>query len=250
MFHLGAVMLNDKTVLVTNVMHFVGRATVRAALDHGAKVYCHDETFSETKAREDFASEFQGTTPVDAVDPEGAVQGCVDLAGGLDALVSNDFFPAERAPIEEVDPERLKAAFEALTVVPTRFATAAVPHLKQAPHGRLVFVTSAAPLRGLPNYSMYATVRGAANALAVSLASELARSGVTVNAVAPNFIESPSYFPEELISNPEAMAKIASKVPMRRLGQPNEVAELIALLCSESGGFLTGQVIPVAGGWA
>ena len=243
-------MLTNRVILITNVMHFVGRASVQSALEHGAQVFCHDESFSNAEQASGFEADFAGAKTVAAGEPEAAVAHVIDQAGQLDALVCNDFFPAERAPIEDVDPDRLRAAFEALTVTPTRFATAAAGHLKKAEHGRLVFVTSAAPLRGLPNYSMYATVRGAANALAVSLAAELARSGVTVNAVAPNFIESPSYFPEEITSDPKAMAKIASKVPLRRLGQPSEVAELIALLCSEAGGYLTGQVIPVAGGWA
>ena len=105
-------------------------------------------------------------------------------------------------------------------------------------------------MRGLANYAAYATARGAANALAVSLAQELAPAGVRVNAVAPNFIESPSYFPAELLADPAVRNKILSKVPLGRLGSPLEVGRLIALLASADGAFITGKVLAVDGGWS
>jgi len=242
--------LEGKVALITNVTHFIGKAGALALAKHGAQVFCHDESFADETVRGMWEEDLKGITVLAATEPEATVAACLDQVGKLDALVCNDFFPAERAPIDEADPERLRAAIEALTVAPFRFASAAVPLLKTADNGRLVFVTSAAPLRGLPNYSIYATARGAANSLTISLAVELAKSGVTVNAVAPNYVESPSYFPEELAEDPEVMAKFAKKVPLGRLGQPAEVAEVIAFLCSDGAGFMTGQVLPVAGGWA
>jgi NAD(P)-dependent dehydrogenase (short-subunit alcohol dehydrogenase family) len=94
-------------------------------------------------------------------------------------------------------------------VATRRFALsrAVVPQMKQRRSGKLLFVTSAAPLRGLPNYSMYATARRAANALAVSLARELAPFQIQVNAIDPNFVESPTHFPAKLFADPEALKK-------------------------------------------
>jgi NAD(P)-dependent dehydrogenase (short-subunit alcohol dehydrogenase family) len=103
---------------------------------------------------------------------------------------------------------------------------------------------------GIPNYSIYASARGAANALVRSLARELAPWGISVNAVGPNYIKNPDYFPPELIANEAAMAKMLKNIPLGRLGEPEEVAELIALLACGRCSFLTGQVIPIAGGWA
>ena len=99
-------------------------------------------------------------------------------------------------------------------------------------------------------YAAYAAARGGTNALAVSLARELARHNIRVNAVAPNYIESPSYFPPDLLADEAARAKILRNVPLGRLGTPDEVAALIALLASERGAFITGRVLPVDGGWA
>jgi NAD(P)-dependent dehydrogenase (short-subunit alcohol dehydrogenase family) len=122
--------------------------------------------------------------------------------------------------------------------------------MKPRKSGKLIFVTSAAPVHGLPNYCMYAAGRGGANSLALSIAKELARDNIQVNAVAPNYIESESYFPKSLLAEATAVAKMTSKVPLGRLGKPAEVAEMIAFLASDGANFITGQVIPIAGGWA
>ena len=92
--------------------------------------------------------------------------------------------------------------------------------------------------------------RGGANALAVSLARELAAFNIQVNAVAPNFVESPTYFPPQLLADPQALGKITRNIPLGRLGKPREVGELVAFLASGEADFITGHVMPIAGGWA
>ena len=122
--------------------------------------------------------------------------------------------------------------------------------MKRRRRGKILFITSATPLRGLPNYSIYVTARGAANALAVSLAQELGRDNIQVNAIAPNYVESPTYFPPELVGDPEALAKMIRNIPLKRLGKPEEVAALVAFYASDKSDFITGHVMPFAGGWA
>jgi NAD(P)-dependent dehydrogenase (short-subunit alcohol dehydrogenase family) len=139
---------------------------------------------------------------------------------------------------------------EALVVWPYRLIGAAVPSMKAARSGKIIMVTSAAPIRGLANYLMYATGRGAGNALVKSLSLELGASNIQVTAIAPNYIENPTYFPPELTDNEAVMKKMLSNIPARRLGQPEEVAELIAFFASDKCGFVTGHVMPVSGGWA
>ena len=144
----------------------------------------------------------------------------------------------------------MRRAMEALVVWPYRLVGAAVPSMKMGGGGKIVLVTSAAPIRGMANYSMYATGRGAGNALVKSLSLELAANNIQVNAKAPNYIENPTYFPPELTQNETAMAKIISNIPARRLGRPEEVAELIAFFASDKCGYVTGHVVPISGGWA
>jgi NAD(P)-dependent dehydrogenase (short-subunit alcohol dehydrogenase family) len=140
----------------------------------------------------------------------------------------------------------LRATLEALVVRAFERTSAFVPDMKT----RGSSMTSAAPLRGLANYAMYVTARGAANSLAQTLAVELARHNIQVNAVAPNFIESPTYFPPSLMENPETRARILKNIPLGRLGRQEEAASLVAYLASPEADFLTGHVFPIAGGWA
>lgn len=243
-------MLSGKIALVTNVCHFVGISAAQTLQAHGAKVRCHDPSFGDEDKRADFASQNPDLVPLAAEETSLAVDQCAAEQGRLDIAVINDFYPAIRAPLAEASADEFRRALEALMVIPFETASAAARHMKAQSSGKLIFVTSAAPIHGLPNYCMYAAGRGGANALALSVAKELARDNIQVNAVAPNYVESESYFPVDLLADPKALAKMTSKVPLGRLGQPSEVAEMIAFLASDRADFITAQTIPVAGGWA
>ena len=86
--------------------------------------------------------------------------------------------------------------------------------------------------------------------LSSSLAKELGRDGITVNAVGSNYVENPDYFPPPLLANTEAMAKMTAQIPLGRLGKAGELGAAICFLCSDGAGFITGHVLPHAGGWA
>jgi len=110
--------------------------------------------------------------------------------------------------------------------------------------GRIVSVSSVAALRGNRGQTNYAAAKAGLHGATRSLALELAPRGVTVNAVAPGIIASPmsaQAFPE---------AAINALVPMKRAGQPEEVAALVAFLASEEAGYISGQVISIDGGMA
>lgn len=239
----------DPLALVTNVRHFVGLAVAVELAGRGVGVLCHDRSFDDAGERERFALEHGGLRAIAAQQP-GAIEAEVSAFGPLGVLVNNDAFPAIRAPLEEAELADLRAGLEALLVAPFALAQAFVAGFKQRRCGKIIFITSAAPLRGLPNYAMYAAARGGTNALAVSLARELAPHAVQVNAVAPNFVESPTYFPPDLLADPAKRAKITANIPLGRLAKPSEVGKLVAYLASGDADFVTGQVLPFAGGWA
>lgn len=237
--------------IVTNAREFAGPAAVTALAAAGARVYCHDRSFASEVSRVAFASEHdQGFVVVlSETEPEDVVAAVVKTEGRLDALVSNDVHPARRAPVSEVRAPDFRDALEDMMVFPMRLAAAAAPVMTKRKAGRMLFVTSAVAETGLPNYAMYAAARGGANALAVSLAAELGPAGVSVNALAPNFVENPTYFPPELLKDKKLRDKIAREVPLRRTGTSGETGALIAFLAGPDCGFLTGQVIPLTGGW-
>ncbi|MEZ5933626.1 MAG: SDR family oxidoreductase [Alphaproteobacteria bacterium] len=231
-------MLEGRIVVITHARHFVGPSTARVLTGYGARVICHD------------GNPDPGIVTAEASEPEALIDEVIAGHGRIDALICNDAHPALRAPVDEADPREMRAALEALVEWPYRLIGRAVPAMKTAGSGRIVMVTSAAPLRGLANYSIYATARGAGNALVKSLSLELAPFNIQINAIAPNYIENPTYFPPELLANDKAMAKMLANIPMKRLGKPDEVAETIAFLASGRCGFITGHVVPIAGGWA
>jgi NAD(P)-dependent dehydrogenase (short-subunit alcohol dehydrogenase family) len=231
-------MLDGRVIVITNARHFVGPSTADVLARYGATVICHD------------GESGPGIIAAESTEPEALVEEVVAAHDRIDTLICNDAYPALRAPVDEAEPGEMGRTLEALVEWPYRLIGCAVPHMKAAKTGRIIMVTSAAPLRGLANYSMYATARGAGNALVKSLSLELAPFNIQVNAIAPNYIENPTYFPPELLANKKAMAKMLSNIPAKRLGKPEEVAETIAFFASDKCGFITGHVLPVAGGWA
>ena len=242
-------MLSGKSALVTNICHFVGIAAAKSLHHHGAQVFCHDKSFVDKKMLDAFLKENPDLTPLNHEETGAAIDAAAEKAGGLDIAVINDFYPAIRASIDRANLDDYRDTLEALMVVPFATAAAAARHMKPKRSGKLIFVTSAAPLQGLPNYCMYVAGRGGANALALTVAKELARDNIQVNAVAPNYVESESYFPKDLIADEKVLAKMVKNVPLGRLGKPEEVSEMIAFLASDKANFITGQVIPIAGGW-
>ncbi len=242
--------MKDRVVLVTNVEHFVGRPVAAELVAQGATVVCHDRSFADAAAAEGFAAANPGLTVIREQTPAEIVAAATGKAGRVDVAVCNDAGAAIRAPVETASAEDMRSALDEMVVFPFQLAGAAVPQMKQRKRGKILFITSATPLRGLPNYSIYVTARGAANALAVSLAQELGRDNIQVNAIAPNYVESPTYFPPELVDDPEALAKMTRNIPLKRLGKPEEVAALVAFYASDRSDFITGHVMPFAGGWA
>ncbi|NMM46639.1 SDR family oxidoreductase [Rhodospirillaceae bacterium KN72] len=242
--------LTDKIVLVTHVTEFVGAAAVESCLEEGATVLAQDPSFADMAARHTFEQAYRGAIGLHDEDPDRLIGSIVSAQGRLDGLVANDGFPAIRAKVEDADPQDMRDGLEAMVVQPFRLIGAAVRQMKKQGGGRVVVASSAVPFRGLSNYGMYVTGRGAQNAMVLSLARELAGQAISVNAVAPNFVENPSYFSEALLSDDAARNKILSQIPMGRFGKGREVSDLIAFLLSDKAGFITGTVVPVAGGWA
>jgi NAD(P)-dependent dehydrogenase (short-subunit alcohol dehydrogenase family) len=220
-----------KTAIVTHADLFLGPPTVEALRVAGFKVL--------TLTARESGMETAIATAQKAID-----------GGGIEVCVLNSAFPAERMPVGEIDESRMRAAYEALVFEPLMLARTVAPQMKARKSGKIIFCTSASPLRGLSNYSVYASARGAMNAAVKSLALELGPHNVQVNAVAPNFMESETYFPKKLMDDPVASKKILGNIPMGRLGRPDEAGALIAYLASPQSDFVTGQVISLAGGWA
>lgn len=238
-----------RRVLLTNATQYTGPGVLEVLLAQGYQVLCHDPAFADSDTRRAFEARSPGARALAARTPE-ALFAEVEALGGVEGLVFNDAHPNAPQPIEDIDPDTLRASVEALLVFPFRLSQLFLPGLKARRRGSLVLVTSARVLQPEPGFAVATSVRAAATAFAQALAREAAPFEVQVNVVAPNYLYSEMYYPRaRFVDDPEGRAAIAAKVPFGRLGQPGEVGELVAFLVSGRSPFTTGQVVYFTGGW-
>ena len=168
--------------------------------------------------------------------------------GGLDAMVSNAGF-ADWRRFDALDDAGLAGSFEAMTGAFHRLARAALPHLKAASRGRVVAVSSFVAHRfNLGDvFVASAAAKAGLEALARALAVELAPNGVTVNCVVPGYIRKDAEIDGSLPNMDRRRGGLA-RVPLGRVGLPEEVAALIAFLLSAEADYITGQAIHIDGG--
>jgi 3-oxoacyl-[acyl-carrier protein] reductase len=175
-----------------------------------------------------------------------AVAAAVAEAGPVDILVNSAGIIGPNLPLWEVSTEDWTRTF-AVNVTGTFHACrAVVPGMVERGWGRIVNLASIAGKDGNPALSAYSASKAAVMALTKSLGKELATTGVLVNAIAPAVIDTPM----NAVTTPEVLARLTRLIPMRRIGRPDEVAELIAWLASDKCSFSTGAVYDISGGRA
>ena len=241
--------LEGKTALVTGGAKGIGAATAKRLASEGATVVVAD--FDESAAQEtaqQIGGHFVRCDVTSREDVEAAVEAAVAL-GSLDILVTcagiirdNLLFKMTDEDWDAVIDTHLKGTFYSVR--------AAQKHMVAQQSGKLVLISSTSALgnRGQTNY---ATAKAGLQGMTKTLAIELGPYNVNVNCVAPGFIATAmTQQTAERIGMPfeDFMAAAAETVPLRRVGRPEDVAGLIAYLCSEDASYVSGQVVYVRGG--
>jgi len=181
-------------------------------------------------------------------DPEGPGR-AVAAAGDLDVLVVNLIARWRPGPPTETTDETWLRIFDRLVHPTMRFVRAALPPMIRRGSGKIIVVTSAAPLRTMTGGDAYAAARAAQNAYVRNVGADVAQHGVQVNAIAQAFVESVDAFQRHTWET-EGLQRQLRQVPARRVATAEEQAEFVAFLASPASDFLCGQVLPYAGGWA
>jgi 2-hydroxycyclohexanecarboxyl-CoA dehydrogenase len=190
--------------------------------------------------------------PIDVTDSD-RVEEAVRLAqaelGPVDILVNNAGWD-EYHPFVETDEEFWDRVIEINFKGCLRLTRALLPGMVERGWGRVINIGSDAGRVGSSLEAVYSGAKGGVIAFTKTIAREVARSGVTANAVCPGPTETPML--EEIAAGSENAAKVIEAmtraVPMKRLGQPEDVAAAVAFLASEDAGFITGQTLSVSGG--
>lgn len=230
-------------VLITDIRGFANPVIASRLSKAGARVIGCDPAI--TQDGEDAGVQVVGWgTPQDIV-----ARATGAFGGRLDAIVISPAMPAPRTNVEDLTVELLMPYFQRLAAEAMVFAGAAVKMMRPNKSGRIVFGSSSGPIGGIPGFSPYAAARAAVNGVVRTLALEVAGSGISVNAVAANFIQTETYYPKALLEDPVKGPKLLARVPMGRLGQAEEVAALVELLALGQSSFVSGQVIPISGAW-
>lgn len=165
--------------------------------------------------------------------------------GGLNIVVNNAGL-ALRNRFVDTNPDEWKKQIDVCLYGAIHVAKAAAPHLEKGGDGRFIALVGDSSRVGESGLSIVAAARGGVIALVKSLARELGRNGVTANTISLGLVETPHDI-EWVNANREKLTKL---YPLRRLGFPSDIAPMVTLLSSKHGGWITGQVISISGGFS
>ena len=244
--------LAGQTALVTGGSRGIGRAVVEAFAEVGMNVVINYERDEQAASEAVRAAEQHGVKAsavrADVRSVAGAetlVREAVDRFGRLDVVVCNAGV-WRGAPVESISEELWDDVIDINLKGTWTVCRAAVPELKRNRRGRIVIVSSTAGQRGEANVSNYAASKGGQISFTKSLATELAGHNITVNCVAPGWVD--TEMNSEAFADEKFRQSVIETIPLRRLPTPEDIARPILFLASDWARHITGEVLNVNGG--
>jgi 3-oxoacyl-[acyl-carrier protein] reductase len=250
--------LNGKVALVAASSKGLGRASALALAREGARVTICARTAAELDAA---ASEIRAETGAEVLavradltsadDISRVVAATAERFGGVDVLVNNSGGP-RIGSFADLSDDDWRQAFEAVTLNFVRFVREVVPYMRRGQWGRIVGIQSTSVKQPVANIDLSNGTRPGIAGLMKAIMPELARDGITINLVLPGSFRTDRILgrggTEDPAHRAERLASIAAGIPLGRLGEPIELGNLVAFLCSEQASYITGAVYQVDGG--
>ncbi|SAK53447.1 3-ketoacyl-ACP reductase [Caballeronia fortuita] len=244
--------LEGKVAIVTGAASGFGAQIARRYIEQGAKVVIADLNI---EAGQKLAAELGANAVAvhcnvtKAADVNAAVKACVDTFGAPDIVVNNAGTTHKNQPMLNVDEETFDRVYAVNIKSIYHMAHAVVPLMRERKAGVILNVGSVAGIRPRPGLTWYNGSKGAVNMLSKSMAVELAPDNIRVNAICPvmgatalleNFMGVPD--------TPDNRARFISSIPLGRLCEPDDVAQVSVFLATDGAAYLTGLEVPVDGG--
>ena len=249
--------LEDKTVVITGAGAGIGRETALRCADEGARVIVTDVDVEGGEETVELIADAGGEAEfaeLDVTDSD-RFHDVVDAVAedyGLDVMINNAGTGHPGGPLEELDDEVRDFVVDININGVWNGCSAALPHMKEQGHGAIVNVGSLASILGLPHQAAYSTTKAAVLNLTRTVAAEAGPHGVRANAVCPGFTETQlldDYLEQQ--GDPErAREAMVEDYPLKRLAEPEEIADAILFLASDEASFVTGHGLVVDGGYS
>ena len=239
--------LRDRVALVTGAAQGIGEACARRFAREGAKVVIADVANARGQAlAAELGARYVHCDVGDKAQVDALVAESVAALGGIAVLVNNaglfraaDFLDVTEADFDAVLRVNLKGAF--------LVGQAVARVMARAGRGSIVNMSSVNSVLAIPSIASYNVSKGGINQLTRAMALALADRGVRVNAVGPGTIAT-ELAAQAVLTSDEARAKIMMRTPLKRLGEPAEVADVVAYLASDAASYVTGEILMVDGG--
>jgi 2-hydroxycyclohexanecarboxyl-CoA dehydrogenase len=240
--------LDGKVVLVTGAGRGVGQAIAERLSQEGARVAVTDideKTALDTASALDGAAGFR-LDITDAAEVSTRVDEIVAALGPIDALVNNAGW--DRAmPFLQSDEDFWERVIDINLRGPIRMTKAVLPQMVERQQGRIVNISSDAGRVGSSGESVYSGCKAGIIGFGKTVAREVARYGITVNAICPGPTDT-QLLAEFAEGNEKLIEALKKAIPMRRLGRPDDIAGAVAFMVSDDAAFITGQTLSVSGG--
>ncbi|MCY3801221.1 MAG: SDR family NAD(P)-dependent oxidoreductase [Chloroflexi bacterium] len=245
--------LEDRVVVVTGASRGLGEAIALACAQAGASVALAART---TKAILDLANKINSaggraiaitTDMTDRKQCRSLVGAAVREFGRLDVMINNAGIPLAGKPSLEVQPDEWRALIDGNLTSAFYGCQAAAEVMVEAGAGKIINMSSQFGSVGYPGRAAYCSAKGGVEQLTRALAAEWAPHGIQVNAIAPTHVETD--FNSERVNSRAFLAEMLPKMPIGRLGVPEEVASVAVFLASSASDLITGHTLVVDGGW-